>query len=140
MLLDGGTAGVDLLHYLHGIDKLIVIDAILTDDKPGTVHVVFPEDINLKHSPSPTSPVKGGKISRLPRPLWERDRVRGAIHEIGLIETIKMANQLWGNIETIIIGVVPKDYLDYGTELSVEVSSAIEDVIGILKGLLGIAD
>ncbi|MDP3111717.1 MAG: hydrogenase maturation protease [Thermodesulfovibrionales bacterium] len=109
MLLDGGTAGFDLLHYLQGIKKLIVIDAMLTDEKPGTIHILAPEEIKI------------GNNSGLPT------------HHTGLMETIEMASLLWGKIETVIIGIVPKDYLNYGMELTPEVSNAFEHVVDIVK-------
>lgn len=89
----------------------------------------------MRHSPSQASPVKEGKVSRSPIPLWEKDRVRGAIHEIGLMETLEMANRLWGEIETVIICIVPKDYLNYGIELTPEVNNVIEYIINIMYGL-----
>jgi len=106
-LLDGGTAGVDLLHYLQNINKLIVIDAILTNEKPGTIHVLSVPYL----SPSPFP----------------------SFHQIGLMETIAMANLLWGRIETIIIGIVPNDYINYGMELTPEVSNAVDEVIEMIK-------
>ena len=36
-LVDGGTAGLNLLSYLEGIDRLIIIDAIQSSDPPGTI-------------------------------------------------------------------------------------------------------
>src|SRR5512140_3531279 len=36
-LVDGGTAGLNLLSYLEGIDRLIIIDAIQSSDPSGTI-------------------------------------------------------------------------------------------------------
>ena len=35
--VDGGTAGLNLLTYLEGADRLIIIDAIQTKGPPGTI-------------------------------------------------------------------------------------------------------
>ncbi len=114
MLLDGGTAGADLLHYLQGINRLVVIDAILTDEKPGTIHLFSYETERLY------LPIRPFAFSL-------------TLHQTGIIETIEMANLLWGKIDTTIIGIVPEDYLGYGMELTQEVSNAVNEVIDILK-------
>ncbi len=35
--LDGGTCGLDLLHYLEGVEHLIVVDAANFNEPPGTI-------------------------------------------------------------------------------------------------------
>lgn len=45
MILDGGTAGIELLRYIEGRDLLIVIDAMRADLAPGTVFRVEDEDV-----------------------------------------------------------------------------------------------
>ena len=37
-LLDGGTLGVDLLYYLEGTEKLLILDAVLGGKEPGTLY------------------------------------------------------------------------------------------------------
>ena len=44
-LLDGGTAGVELLRYLDGREHVVVIDAIAAGHPPGTVFRVAGEDV-----------------------------------------------------------------------------------------------
>ena len=44
-ILDGGTAGIELLRYLDGKDELIVIDAIAAGKQPGTVMRVEGADV-----------------------------------------------------------------------------------------------
>lgn len=36
-LVDGGTAGMELLDFIAGRDHVIIMDAVLTGDSPGTV-------------------------------------------------------------------------------------------------------
>lgn len=43
-LVDGGTLGLDLLCYLEQVDRVLILDAVLTQDPPGTVlRMVGPE-------------------------------------------------------------------------------------------------
>ena len=45
MVLDGGTAGIELLRYIEGRDLLILIDAMRAGLAPGTVFKVEGEDV-----------------------------------------------------------------------------------------------
>ena len=44
-VLDGGTMGLDLLHYLEGISHLVIVDAIETDQPPGTLTRIAGDDV-----------------------------------------------------------------------------------------------
>lgn len=44
-ILDGGTAGIELLRYIENRDLLIIIDAMAADQAPGTVFKVEGEDV-----------------------------------------------------------------------------------------------
>jgi hydrogenase maturation protease len=44
-VLDGGTAGIELLRYIDGVDHLIIVDAISAGKKPGTVMRVDGNDV-----------------------------------------------------------------------------------------------
>jgi hydrogenase maturation protease len=54
-IVDGGTAGLDLLHHLEGISHLLIIDAIENSQPPGTLMRLEGEDVPahlaLKMSP-----------------------------------------------------------------------------------------
>ena len=69
-LVDGGTAGADLLDVLAERRKVIVIDAVQADCEPGTVLRFTADD--------------------LVRP----DRVGMSLHELGLGEALAMTRQL----------------------------------------------
>jgi hydrogenase maturation protease len=55
MALDGGTLGLDLLHYLEGIDDLLIIDAVEMGEEPGTLLRMegdeIPSFLTVKMSP-----------------------------------------------------------------------------------------
>ncbi|MFN2165272.1 MAG: hydrogenase maturation protease, partial [Anaerolineae bacterium] len=54
-VLDGGTMGLDLLHYLEGIRYLLIIDAMETGGPPGTLRRLagdeVPAYLSVKMSP-----------------------------------------------------------------------------------------
>jgi hydrogenase maturation protease len=108
-LLDMGTSTMDLISYLGGVKKLIVIDAMKAGGTPGTIYKCRPEDL---------LPEEEGPIS---------------LHEIGLLESLNMSQKMGMKIDTVIIGVEPK-VLDWGMELSGEVKSKIPAIIeAVLK-------
>ncbi len=108
-LLDIGTSTMDLISYLEGVKKLIVIDAMKSGKAPGTIYQCMPEDL-LPKGEEPIS-----------------------LHEIGLLETLAMAKKMGMEINTVIIGVEPK-VLDWNMELSNEVKTKIPAIIeAVLK-------
>ncbi len=108
-LLDIGTSTMDLIAYLDGVKKLIVIDAMKAGQVPGTLYRCRPKDL---------LPKEEGPVS---------------LHEIGLLETLVIAKKKGLEIDTVVIGVEPKVF-DWGMELSEEVKDRIPDIIdAVLK-------
>jgi hydrogenase maturation protease len=108
-LLDIGTSTMDLISYLEGVNKLIVIDAMVAGGTPGTIYRCKPENL-LPEGEDPIS-----------------------LHDIGVLETLSMAKKMGMQINTVIIGVEPK-VLDWGMELTEEVKNRIMDIIeAVLK-------
>ena len=103
-LLDIGTSTMDLISYLDGVKKLIVIDAMRAGGKPGTIYKCKPEDLIPKGEESVS------------------------LHDIGVIETLSMARKMGMEIETVIIGVEPQ-IMDWGMELTEEVKNKIPLII-----------
>ncbi len=108
-LLDIGTSTMDLISYLEGVKKLIVVDALKAGGRPGTIYKCTPDDL---------LPGEEGPIS---------------LHEVGLLETLNMSRKMGMEIHTVIIGVEPKVF-DWGMELSEEVKNKIPAIIeAVLK-------
>jgi hydrogenase maturation protease len=103
-LVDGGTAGMDLLPLIHGAERILLIDALRAGGEPGTIYRVTPEDLSRE----------------TPRPL--------SLHQVGLLEVLGMAKQLGAHREVTIIGVEPKE-ISWGMELSPEVEATVPKVI-----------
>ncbi len=108
-LLDIGTSTMDLISYLDGVKKLIVIDAMKAGGRPGTIYRCRPEDI---------LPKEEGPVS---------------LHEIGLLETLILAKKKGFEIDAVVFGVEPEIF-DWGMELSQEVKIKIPNIIeAVLK-------
>ena len=107
-LVDGGTAGLDLLDVVANRRKVIVIDAVQADNKPGTV---------LQFGADDFMPQGVATIS---------------LHQVGLLETLMMAKHLGcPPRQVVIFGIEPKE-MGYGLELSAEVVAVVPKVIELV--------
>src|SRR5271157_892044 len=64
-LMDGGTAGFDLLGLIENYDKIVIVDALKADDMPGSIYRFTPE-----HAVD--------------------TRSRYSLHEVGIMEVIRL--------------------------------------------------
>ena len=77
-LMDGGTGGLHLLSWLQGYDRIIMIDATLDNNPPGTVRLIHerPRDrskrYDRRHDPNRRSP--GNPSHCHLRPQYQRGR------------------------------------------------------------------
>jgi hydrogenase maturation protease len=107
-VLDGGVAGLGLMNVIMGADRLIVIDAVKGGADPGSIYRFGPEDL--------TEYADGATLS---------------VHEIGILEAIRLSDLLGYTPRTTVIGVEPKS-LDTGMELSQEIREKIPRIIELV--------
>ena len=107
-LLDGGTGGFHLIPIIEDKKKLIILDAIVSEDEPGSIYRLKFEDIEYKQ--------KAG-IS---------------LHEAGIIEALKIASIHGKRPDTIIIAVRPKEYKTFGLDVTPEIKKIFPDVIDLV--------
>jgi len=100
-LLDGGTLGLDLLPYLEGVDRLLVVDAVETGEATGTLVRLTGDDIPL---------TLATKVSP---------------HQMGLKDLLLVA-ELQGHAaaEMVLWGVQPGS-IEMDIEMSPEVAAAV---------------
>ncbi|UCF81265.1 MAG: hydrogenase maturation protease [Acidobacteriota bacterium] len=111
-VVDCGTAALDALQSLADVDKLIVVDAVRGGDEPGAIYRFSPEDIFEKRSESLS------------------------LHQLGLLEALKMAGML-GTVpkEIVIVGIQPED-VSPGLEPSPEIKRRIPEAVEVIKRLI----
>ena len=103
-LIDGGTAGFDLLSIMKNREKIVIVDALNMDDSPGNIYRFTPDDaIDYRSTAS--------------------------LHEIGIIEVIKVLRLLGSNPEIEIIGVVPADINSLDISISEAVRKSVPHVV-----------
>lgn len=114
-VMDGGTAAIDLVHLVEGRKKMIVIDALLMEnEEPGSIYRLTPEELQ---------PSFRGKTS---------------LHQLGLLEVLEMAHLIGNAPETIIFGIVPKEFGSFGLEPTPDIKAKIPRIIElVMKELEG---
>lgn len=113
-IVNGATQGLSLFETLKSADRTIVVDAVDMGRPPGTLAKFSAEELlTLPESRS------------------------FSLHEIGLLEVLKIGQSLNEDFKNvIIIGVQPSD-LTYGEELSPEVEARIPEVMEMIKKEVG---
>ena len=100
-VVEGGTAGLNLLHLIRDADRLIVIDAVQGEGAPATVYRFDMDDI--------------------------QDKGRGliaSVHSLGVREVLDLCALTGKGPQTTVIGIEPKS-MGIGTELSDEVRAKV---------------
>ncbi len=101
-VVDGGTAGMDLLETIAQCDVLIVTDAIFSEKPPGTVIILIDRDDDAFF------------------------RARTTPHQVGLIDVLASLHLTDEYPERlVIVGVVPKQ-MELGVGLTPETEAACE--------------
>lgn len=108
-LIDGGTQGLYLLHYVQDADALLIFDAIDYGLEPGTLRLVRDDDV--------------------PRFMGAK---KMSLHQTGFQEVLSLA-QLTGKYpqQVLLIGCQPQELEDYGGSLRPVVKTALEEAVSL---------
>ncbi|MHB8170281.1 MAG: hydrogenase maturation protease [Thermincolia bacterium] len=107
-ILEGGTAGIELLHLIEGVDHLVVIDAMDAKAEPGAI---------FKFQP--------GEVSVFP------DNFGMSFHQVGLLEVLNMARILDKLPETMIFGIQPQS-MEWGMELTQPLTAKLPKLLELV--------
>ncbi|UCG94724.1 MAG: hydrogenase maturation protease [Candidatus Aerophobus sp.] len=112
-LVDGGTSILDSIPQAEDVSKLIIVDAIKLGGKPGKTYRICVDDFLLKDAKGMTS-----------------------LHQLGVVETLAIAQKMGELPHTVIIGIEPKE-IGYGLELSPEVKREMGKVVNLILEEVG---
>lgn len=103
-LVDVGTSTIDLLSYIEDAEKLIIVDALEGGEEPGTIYRFTPDELILK------------------------EETRGSAHQLGPMDTLRMAKKLGRQPSTVIIGVEP-EAINWGMDLSPHLGRRMTQIV-----------
>jgi hydrogenase maturation protease len=111
-LIDGGTAGLDLLPLFAEYRRILLLDALAMDQPPGHCAVIRNEAILTVLSP------------------------RLSVHHLGLSDVLALARLLdFPPSDIALVGMVPRS-LETGLDLSPEVSAALPRMLALAQNVL----
>jgi hydrogenase maturation protease len=104
LVLDGGTLGLDLLTYVSGARRLLVLDAVDVGAPAGTVVRINAQELGS---------LPGG----------------GSVHLLGLADLLAAVRITGHPIEEVILLGVQPENTDWGTLLSPPVAASLHEVV-----------
>lgn len=114
-LVDGGTSTLDTLGFFLDYNRIIVVDCLKAGYSPGTIYKINPEEIKD----------------------YRKENL--SVHDVQILDVIKMANMLGKFPEVTIFGIEPeKICLD--TEMTETIKNKIPEIIKLLKIELGLKE
>lgn len=113
-VIDGGTAGLDILLSEEGRYKLLVIDALRAGGRPGTIY---------------RGRFRAGQKDELPRIFGQAGDSKISLHQVGLIDALAAAEKMNRAPEEIVIIGVEPGKVDYGLELTEPVRQSVPQII-----------
>jgi hydrogenase maturation protease len=107
--------GISLMEHLIGYDRVVLVDAFLTDEEPGSIHV------------SPLDKIPNNSAFHIT-----------SAHDTSLQNAMKLGKDLGASLpnDVMVIGVSIKRAYDFSEELSPPVAEAIPKAVQIVVELV----
>lgn len=104
-ILDGGTLGFNLMHYLLEYDQVFILDTVSIDDTPGTIYHLDSEA------------------------LLGLGDCRKTVHEVEVTQMIELGSMMEMRSEVTVIGIIPDDIQSVAIDVSPHLKQAFEGLI-----------
>lgn len=111
-VLDGGTLGMELMRFLMGTDKLILVDAIDGNLPPGSIYEFEKEAVKA----------------------YFREKV--SVHDLGIQDVLAALDVLEKPLKELVVMGVQPAVIDVGLDLTPVVAQSVEPVIKKVLALL----
>jgi hydrogenase maturation protease len=112
-IIDGGTLGFKLMTYYQSYDKVLILDTVSIEDKPGSVY----------HLPAEA--------------LMGLGSYRQTAHEVEVVEMLEICSLLEKMAEVSVVGIIPEDIesvdIDLTPTLHGRFGAMIETALGELR-------
>jgi hydrogenase maturation protease len=110
-VVDGGVGGFNLLGYLEGVKRLIIVDVMMHESPPGQLLLLKP----------------GTKLDEPGKRLM-------SFHQIGILDLLKTWSLIGDEPEVYLLVAVP-ERLEWSTELSPALQDACAEAVEVIKDL-----
>jgi len=109
--IDVGTSSFDIISYINdGVTKVAIIDCMKADGYlPGTIFKLTPDD------------------------LRKRQEEKYSLHQMELVDTLRMLSIIEKLPEILILGIVPEDINKFSTNLSDSVAEKFPVILNKIK-------
>jgi hydrogenase maturation protease len=107
-VVDGGTSTLNLLGYFLDYPRIIIVDCLRGGFEPGTIYKLKPQD------------------------LTHHKEEHLSIHDVQILDVVKMANLMGAFPDVIIFGIEP-EALAFDLEMSILMRKKIPEVIQYIK-------
>ena len=109
--IDIGTSSFDIISYINnGVTKVVLIDCMKADGYlPGTIFKLTPDD------------------------LRKRQKEKYSLHQMELVDTLRMISIIEKLPEILILGIVPEDINKFSTKLSDSIAKKFPVILSKIK-------
>jgi hydrogenase maturation protease len=107
-IVDGGTAGLDLLYLIEEASRLIIIDAVNNNAEPGTIFKFNPEELE-EFIPA----------------------ISNSLHDVGLLEVLHLGKVMGILPPTVVFGMQPA-VIDWGMDLTPQVAARLPQLTALV--------
>ena len=109
--IDIGTSSFDIISYINnGVTKVVLIDCMKADGYlPGTIFKLTPDD------------------------LRKRQKEKYSLHQMELVDTLRMISIVEKLPEILILGIVPEDINKFSTKLSDSIAEKFPVILSKIK-------
>ena len=108
-VVEGGVGGFNLLGYLDGVKRLILVDVMIHSSPPGQLVLIEP----------------GTKLEEPGKRLV-------SCHQIGVLELLKMWSLIGDEPDVYLVATTPQS-LEWGMELSPALQAACAEAVEVIK-------
>lgn len=109
VFLDGGTFTQDIYHLFEGYEELLVLDVVHAGGAPGTIYRLTEDD------------------------LIQNENQRLSLHDIDLIDSLKMAELIGRRPKMRVLGMEPTDFTTWSMELTPTIKAALPKYVEIAR-------
>lgn len=111
-IADAGVCGLDLLNLIEGARKVIIIDAVLTGSRKGSVHRIEGRDL-----------IKGTEPHTLV-----------SVHDLTITDVLRIGEQIQSLPEIVVIGIeIGELATEISMDISPEVLKAVDEAMKLIR-------